>query len=304
MEERILKSKVDNWNIHFYTYPSKTDEKAIIQIVHGMSEHSKRYEWAIEKFTENGYKVYIHDHRGHGKSVNTKPGDMGDGDGFLKMLRDIRSINKIIRQENPNKKIIILAHSMGSFLIQRYIQIYSDTLDGVILSGTGGNDNLLTYRFSKIFAKMNMYLNGKHNYGKTIETLMTLNCLKKIKDKKTVVDWLTTDEQEIYKYLNDENCGFPFTTSAYYNLFKGISENFDSENLKRINKDLPILIISGDKDPIGNYGKGIKSLEKTYKKYNIKNITVKLYPEKRHEILNETNKEEVMQDILQWLKQI
>lgn len=300
--ERILKSKIDGMDITFYTFEPEGEPKAVIQMAHGMSEHSQRYFWAIEQLVEQGYSVYIHDHRGHGKSKGEKYGHLGDGDGYNMMIRDLRSINRIIENEHPKKKIVLFGHSMGSFLVQRYIQIYPDTVAGVILSGSGGRDQIIVSKMAKAIAKLNMKLKGEKEHDETIDAILMLNFNKKIKNKKTQADWLSTDKEEVVKYLNDETLGFPFTTSGYYYLFKGTSENFSKENLKRIDTTIPFLLFSGNDDPLGNYGKGVLDLVKMYKELGVSNITVNLYKGKRHEMLNETNKQEVLDNILAWLK--
>lgn len=299
--ERILKSQNDGMEITFYTFEPENEPKAVIQMVHGMSEHSQRYFWAIEQLVEEGYCVYMHDHRGHGKSKGDKYGYLGAGDGYNMMIRDIRSINRIIENEYPKSKIILFGHSMGSFLVQRYIQIYPDTISAVILSGSGGREQILTSKILKSMAKLDMKLKGAKEYDKGLDDFLTLNFNKKIKNKQTKADWLSTDHDEVMKYLKDEASGFPFTTSAYYYLFKGISGNFSKENLKRINTSIPFLLFAGDDDPVGNYGKGVLDLVKMYKELGVSNITVNLYKGKRHEMLNETNKQEVLDNIIAWL---
>ncbi|MGL5439090.1 MAG: lysophospholipase [Filifactoraceae bacterium] len=304
ISERIFKSKSDGLDITFYTFEPETDAKAVIQMTHGMCEHSKRYFWVIEQLVDQGYGVYIHDHRGHGKSKGEKYGHLGNGDIYGMMIRDMRSVNRIIENEHPKSKIIILGHSMGSFLVQRYIQIYPDTVSAVILSGSGGRDQIIPNKMAKNIAKINMKIKGTKTYDKSIEALLMLNFNKRIKKGKTPVDWLTTDEEQIKMYLKDESVGFPFSTSSYYFLFKGISENFHKENLKRIDISMPFLLFSGNDDPVGNYGKGVLDLVKMYKELGISNITVNLYKGKRHEMLNETNRQEVLENILAWLKSI
>ncbi|MGB5824520.1 MAG: alpha/beta hydrolase [Proteocatella sp.] len=296
-----FKSSTDDIYITCYKFMPDKRPKAIIQMAHGMAEKALRYTSTIDKLRDEDFGVYINDHRGHGKSAHKIYGYMGEGDVFLKMVRDMRSLNKIIREENPGLPIIMMGHSMGSFLAQRYIQIYPETVDMLLLSGSNGENQVRVSKLGKLIAKGMMAIYGDEKEARMIKNIQDAVFNKKIKKHKTNADWLTSDPAEVSLFKNSEDMGFNFTTSAYYYLFKGISENFKSNNLKRIPKDSPVLIFSGSKDPVGEYGKGPIKLEVMYKKIGLNNVNLKLYKDKRHELFNEVNRDEVISDVVDFI---
>lgn len=298
-----FKSSTDDIYITCYKFLPHKKPKVIIQMVHGMAEKALRYSSTIEKFVEQGFGVYINDHRGHGKSAHSIYGYMGEGDVFLKMVRDMRSLNKIIKDENPGLPVIMMGHSMGSFLAQRYIQIYPETVEMMLLSGSNGENQVKISKVGKMVAKSMMAVYGEKKEARLIKNLQDFIFNNKIKKRKTNSDWLTSDPVEVSMYQKSEDMGFDFTTSAYYYLFKGISENFNPCNLNRIPKDAPILIFSGMKDPVGEYGKGPVRLEEMYKKIGLNKVSLKLYKDKRHELFNEVNRDEVIGDVVNFINE-
>lgn len=294
-------SRADDIKIACYKFMPETKPLAIIQISHGMSEKALRYTPVIELLVSKGFGVYINDHRGHGQSRHKKFGYMGDGNVFLKMVRDMRSLNRIIAIENPGVPIALLGHSMGSFLSQRYVQIYPKTVDMLMLSGSNGKNQIPVSQIGKVVAGSMMLVCGPEKEADFIRNAQDLLFNKKINDRETKSDWLSTDASEVGKYEHSGDMGFSFTTSAYYYLFKGICDNFSKKNLKKIPKKLPLFIFSGDKDPVGDYGKGPKNLENMYRKIGIDNVVLKLYEGKRHEIFNEVNREEVIKDVTEFV---
>lgn len=299
--EFCFRSSTDGIDIFYYKFVPEGQVKSVIQISHGMAEKALRYTPVIEIFVKNGFAVYINDHRGHGKSAHKKFGYMGEGDVFLKMIRDMRSLNKIIRNEYSKLPIILMGHSMGSFLCQRYIQIYPETIDMLLLSGSSGENQVSISKTGKILSKIMMSVFGSEKEATLIKKIQDMNFNRKSSNKKIKSSWLTTNKEENLKFENSSDMGFEFSTSAYYYLFKGISENFNYNNLKHIPKELPILIFSGDKDPVGDYGKGPIKLEMMYKSLGLNHVHLKLYEGKKHELLNETNREEVIADIIDFV---
>ncbi|WP_028830316.1 alpha/beta fold hydrolase [Proteocatella sphenisci] len=296
-----FKSYTDDVRITCYKFMPESKAKAIIQMSHGMSEKALRYTPVIESLVSEGFGVYINDHRGHGKSAHKKFGYMGEGDVFLKMVRDMRSLNHILTRENPGVPVVLLGHSMGSFLSQRYIQIYPETVDMLLLSGSNGKNQIPVSKAGKIVARIMMIALGTEKEADFIRDAQDLFFNKKIRNRKTKSDWLTTKQSEVGRYEQSNDMGFSFTTSAYYYLFKGITQNFNSRNLKIIPKEMPLFIFSGDRDPVGDYGKGLENLEHMYKRAGLKNVVLKLYKDKRHEIFNEVNREEVIKDVAEFI---
>jgi len=296
----------DEENIEIFTYKWMPDEgkeiKGIIQIAHGMAETAARYERFAEFFTNEGFIVYANDHRGHGKTAKCleNVGYIGQN-GFYWMIEDMKQLNDIIKKENPNLPVYLLGHSMGSLLAQGYITKYGDSLGGVILSGTAGKQGLLL-DIGRFIAYIEMKIKGERWQSKLLNKLSFGNYNKSFKPTKTEFDWLSRDEKEVEKYINDPFCGTIFTSSFYYDFLRGFRSIHQKKNMAKISKDLPIYIFSGDQDPVGNKCKTIKWLIETYKRLGIKEVQYKFYKDGRHEMLNEINRDEVMKDLLLWIK--
>lgn len=293
----------EDLDIHVYKWQSKSIEpKAVVQIAHGMSETAIRYEYFAKKLTENGYIVYINDHRGHGKTANTidNVGYLADKDGFTHLVSDMNTLTNIVKEENKDLPLYLFGHSMGSFASQRYIMEYGKNIDGLILSGSNGKHGAIL----KVAEKLTSYeikKNGRKYRSKRLDNLIFGGNNKKFKPARTDFDWLSRDEKEVDKYIEDPFCGVLFTCGFFYDFIKGLQEIEDKDNLKKVPLDLPIYVMSGDKDPVGKNGKGVLRLKDRYINLGVKDISCKLYEGGRHEMLNEINKDEVIENIIQWL---
>lgn len=289
--------------IHAYRWFPEGAVKAIVQISHGMAETAARYERFGEFLTSQGYGVYVNDHRGHGKTAKSVEnlGYMGEGDAFEDMVQDMYELNEVIHEENDGLKVFLFGHSMGSFLSQRYLQIHGKSIDGMILSGTNGKQGIIV-DFGRLISKMEMKKKGPKAQSERMNSLSFGGYNRVFKPCRTDFDWLTRDEKEVDKYVADEFCGTVFTTSFYYYFLTGLKNLYKNENLKHVPRDIPILIFAGAKDPVGNSGKGILKLYNMYKELKVDHVNYKLYREGRHEMLNELNREEVMNDVLEWLE--
>lgn len=276
--------------------------KGIVQIAHGMAETAARYERFAEVLTENGYIVYANDHRGHGKTAKTieSLGYLAEEDGFDWLVKDLHQLSSIIKDEYPSIPLFLFGHSMGSFAVQRYIILYGDGLKGAILSGSNGNQGIIP-DIGIIFAKREIRKHGRRTKSDKLNKMSFGNFNNAFKPNRTEFDWLSRDNDEVDKYINDPFCGTVFTTGYFYDFLTGLKEIENKNNLMLVPKELPIYIFSGDKDPVGKFGKGVISLYNRYKKYGIKDVTYKLYKDGRHEMLNEINRNEVMDDVVDWL---
>lgn len=273
--------------------------KAIVQLSHGMAEHINRYEEFAEFLVERGIFVYGHDHRGHG-NTGEKQGLLGyfaEKDGFAKTVNDLHEISKIVKQQHPHTPLLLLGHSMGSFIARVYIQQYSDDIDGIILSGTGYFPSLT----SKAGQSMAAVLPQEEASG-IMNALAFGNYNKRIKHKNTPFDWLSRDTVAVEKYMADPYAGFTPTASFFYDLMSGLILMNDHELNQSVRRNLPMLLISGEEDPVGNYGKGIWKTAEQYRKNGLRRITVMLFSDSRHELLNEINKQEVFFAIYNWLE--
>ena len=293
-------------NIYVYKWePKEKNIKGVIQIAHGMTETALRYSYFAEKLNEAGFVVYANDHRGHGNTACTKEelGYIADEDGFHWMVEDLKELTDIIKMQYPNVPLILFGHSMGSFLSQRYIQLYGDKIDGLILSGTNGIPKKIT-KIGRLIAGCEIKLYGRKHISKVMDKLSFGDFNSNFKPNRTQYDWLCSVDEEVDKYIADEKCGFICSSSFYYDLINGLRKIHEKESLNRIPRNLPIYIFAGDKDPVGYEGKGIESLFNLYKEIQIEDVSYKLYKGGRHEMLNEWNKDDVINDILKWTRKI
>lgn len=276
--------------------------KGVLQIAHGMAETAARYERFAKYLTDNGFIVYINDHRGHGKTAKEleNVGYLAEKDGFKWLVEDLHCLTEIIKKENPDVPVFLLGHSMGSFVTQRYIMLYGKELNGAILSGSNGRQGLML-KLGLMVAKSEIKKNGRKAKSQKLNDMSFKSYNNSFKPNRTEFDWLSRDNDEVDKYINDPFCGSVFTAGFYYDFLTGLMEIENRENLKSVPKDLPIYIFSGEKDPVGVNGKGVKKLVDTYKALGVSDLTFKLYKEGRHEMLNETNRDEVMKDVADWL---
>jgi len=274
------------------------DMKGIVICVHGMCEHSERYHEFATYLNSQNYGVFTYDHRGHGKSLlkNEEKGYLGR-DGFNKMVYDLDRVVNHVKERFPNHKVYLLGHSMGSFVTLRYLQMYNK-VDGAILSGSNYGFKML--KLGALLGKLACVFKGEKAPGKFLERLTFGSYNKHFMPNRTLFDWLSRDEKVVDKYIEDEMCGFTCSNRFYYDFFKGLIAIGKRNNIEHINAETPIFIIAGDKDPVGNLGKGVIALYQVLKS-QVNDVEMKLYPNSRHEVLNELNKDEVYQDIVSWL---
>ena len=293
----------DETEIFVYKWmPEEGNAKGIVQIAHGMAEHAERYDRFARHLTKNGYIVYGNDHRGHGKTAGTMEnlGYLADVDGFELLVRDLQTLSSIIKNDNPHLPLFLFGHSMGSFAAQRYIMLRGNDLDGVILSGSNGKQGFIL-KAGSFIAKREIKKYGRKAQSPKLNDLIFSGYNKAFEPSRTGSDWLSKDEKEVDKYISDPYCGTVFTAGFFYDFFTGLMKIEAKKNIALIPNDLPIYIFSGDKDPVGKCGKGIVNLYKRYKDHGVKDVQYKLYKDGRHEMLNEINRDEVMDNVVKWL---
>ncbi len=279
-------------------------KKGVVQIAHGMAEHHERYEDFIAFLNKNGFIVYINDHLGHGKSVtsNNELGYFGKKDGYVYLVEDMKALSDIAKEENPDLPFVLFGHSMGSMLARLYTEKYGENLDGVIYCGTTGPNAAASagIALTKIITK----IKGDHYRSELINNLAFGAYNNKFKPARTAFDWLTTDNNIVDKYIDDPYCGFLFTANGYRDLMTLISVISRADWYTSVPDNLPVYLIAGNDDPVGAYGKGIKTVYNGLYDSKHDNVSMKLYDGMRHEILNEHGKEEVYNDILEWINGI
>ena len=288
--------------VYHWKPAAKQKVKGAVQIAHGMAETAERYERFARVLTDNGYIVYANDHRGHGRTAGDldKVGYLADEDGFEHLIRDMHRLTQMIKEANPLLPVFLFAHSMGSFAAQGYVMRYGHEIKGLILSGTNGGQKIL-HTIALKLSEQEAKRIGRRSRSHRMNTLSFGNYNSKFKPKRTEFDWLSRDTLEVDKYIDDPYCGGIFTAGFFHDFMKLFQVIDNDRNLKKVPKDLPIYLIAGDKDPVGNFGKGVRKLFNRYKRAGIRDIAMKLYPEGRHELLNELNRNEVKKDIIKWL---
>ena len=304
LEEQFSYRNAEGFQIFYYRWsPEAADVRGVVQIAHGMGETAARYERVARELCRQGLRVYANDHRGHGHTavgVNDL-GYIGEEDGFDGMVRDLKQLGDIICEENPDTPVFLLGHSMGSFLAQKFMALYGDSLSGVILSGSNGPADPQTMEQGMFVAKSEVEANGPKAKSQLLTGMLFGGFNQSFAPARTDFDWLSRDESEVDKYIADPYCGSVFPSSFFYHLFQGLAALHEPELVARIPKDLPVYIFSGDKDPVGNFGEGVLQLYESYKQLGIQDVECKLYPDGRHEMLNEINRDEVTRDLIEWL---
>lgn len=293
----------DGEEIFYYHYKCQSP-KAIIQIAHGVGEHAGRYQPIASLLQDQGFEVYANDHRIHGNSVKSKDllGFYDGPDYFNDAIEDMHELTKIIKNEHPHQKIILFGHSMGSLLSREYVTRYGELLHALALSGTAsfmkglGNVGLVGAHVTKFFR-------GRERSSTTLKSLFFTEFNKKFKPNRTKVDWISRDQKQVDLFESDPLRIEDFSTSVFIDILKGSKKINQKPTFEATPKNLPIYIFSGDKDPVGEMGKGIKKVAKQYKNAGISDITLKLYEGGRHEMLNEINREEVESDFINWLNE-
>ena len=284
--------------------PEQTQQlKGVVQIVHGMAEHIGRYERFAEALCNAGFVVVGNDHRGHGKTAKNQEEAIffHEEKGWEKVIDDIRQLNRLISEENFNLPIFIFGHSMGSFLTKGFIQTNGAGLSGVILSGTGYMSRW-SASLPLLLAKRDVKKHGMRHVSQTLAPLITKLYNRPFQPIRTESDWLSRDLGEVDKFIEDPMCGKPLSTGFYRDMMEGMAYMDDPNMVAQVPKNLPILLIGGDKDPVGSFGKGIKKTKKAYEKHELNDVNMKLYEGARHELLNETIRDQVTTDLIEWLE--
>ncbi|HEX2985762.1 MAG TPA: alpha/beta hydrolase [Caproiciproducens sp.] len=281
----------------------RRNAKGILQISHGMAEHSLLYTDFMKYIASRGYIVAANDHLGHGQSVSSGGtyGYFGEG-GCRNLILDMQKLQTIMRQDYPDLPYILLGHSMGSFLARSYTAWFGSELDGVIYIGTCGSDGKAVYIAEKLLANALAKRKGEKGHHPIFAKLSTQNYNKAFQPARTPNDWISRDTRQVDLYTNDKLCGFDMTVSGYRDIVC-LQEEINSGKWYREVPDIPILILSGDRDPVGKFGKGVKQVAEKLRKTG-HNVRLVLYPQARHAILTETNSEEVFREILDFLSSV
>jgi alpha-beta hydrolase superfamily lysophospholipase len=272
--------------------------RAIVQIAHGLAEHSGRYARLAAALNAAGYAAYANDHRGHGpRAAAADLGHFADEGGWDKVVGDLWTLNRLIAAEQPRTPIIFLGHSLGSFLGRGLIAKHSDALAGAALSGSNGKPPAIA-TLGRLIAREERLRLGKRGKSDPILQMWFGEFNKPFKPARTDFDWLSRDEKEVDAFVADPHCGFPFTTQLAIDVLDALVRVTSPASLAPIRKEMPIYIFSGERDPVGA---NIKGLIQDLKAAGFTKLTTRIYPGARHETLNETNRDEVTRDLIAWL---
>ncbi len=272
--------------------------KAVVQIAHGLAEHSARYARLAGALNAAGYGVFAFDLRGHGPACDPAAlGHFADSDGWRKCVGDLWIFNRLIAAEQPGAPIVLFGHSMGSFLSQSFVAEHSDALAGIVYSGSNGAPPPLATA-GRFIARAERLRMGRRGKSRLLNQMMFGDFNKPFRPARTEVDWLSRDPAEIDAYVADPLCGFPFTTQLAVDLLDALPGLLAQEKLARIRKDLPVYVVSGERDPVGA---NVKGLIEALRSAGFARLTARIYPDARHETLNETNRHEVTRDLVAWL---
>jgi len=269
-----------------FTYRWRPDGpiRGVLQLAHGMGEHALRYRAPLQPLLDAGIAVYANDHRGHGRTAPSTEyyGDFGPG-GFAAVVDDMAHLSRLIRRENPGKKLVLIGHSMGSFAAQIYVLTHSDLIDGFILSGSAAVDKLIPPKEVK---------------GDILTTMNTGPA------PRTPFDWLSRDDAEVDKYIADPQCGFSVNDASRKSMFAAALPTVDPAKLAGIAKALPFYIFAGDKDPVNADMTRLTPLVERYRAAGVRDVTTDFYKDGRHEMLNETNRDEVVANLKAWIERV
>lgn len=294
----------DGTMLHVHAFTPPQAARAVVQISHGMAEHAARYARLAESLCGAGYAVYASDHRGHGKTAR-RPEDLGyfaDTRGFRTVVYDQITLLDEAKARHPGAPVFLFGHSMGSYIARGVAFRRGDAIAGLVLSGTT-HDHPLAYVPPRLIIAAERARLGKHGTSALIGKLTFESFNKRMPSPRTAFDWLSRDPAEVDKYIADPLCGFDCSTQLWHDLLGGLIQICSPRNIARMPKTLPILVIAGERDAVNNDLAGIKKLQTAFKLAGMESLTVRVYPGARHELVNETNRDEVTAELLSWIEQ-
>ncbi len=287
--------------IHGCRWTPEGDPKAIVQIIHGIAEFVERYDEFADYLTRHGFLVVAEDHMGHGKSIN------GDGiqgyfhGGWFTAVEDSMQLMADVKAEYPDLPYILFGHSMGSFMARTILCKYPDCgLTAAVICGTGWQPAFALPALIKVIDGICRKDETKPN--ETLQNLVFGSYNRKVEHPRTPYDWLTRDSKIVDEYIAHPLCGFTASAGLLRDMMKGILFIEQKENLRNMNKQLPVFFIAGGDDPVGPYGKGVLTCVDAFQKAGMEDVSVRIYPMCRHEILNEINREQVYEDVRKWIE--
>lgn len=288
-------------NIHAYVWLPEGKPAGIVQLVHGIAEYTLRYEDFATFLTSKGFVVCGEDHMGHGASIGEADTQGYFTGGWLSAVKDTHTLYEKMSAEYPDTPYFLLGHSMGSFMTRTFLYTYPEAkIKGALISGTAWQPGIVLFA-GKTMCKLQAKKRGWKNISPTLTKMMFGSYCKGFEDVKSPYDWLSSVREVVEKYEKDPLCGFDATIGLSYDMLCGISMNQKKKNLAKMPKRLPVYFYAGDRDPVGANGKGVKKSYAAFKKAGMTDVSIKLYPNGRHEMHNEKNRAQVYADVLNWI---
>ncbi|HYX53946.1 MAG TPA: alpha/beta hydrolase [Candidatus Limnocylindrales bacterium] len=304
-ESTFLITGADGVEIFVYRWQTEATPIGVVQIAHGMAEHAARYARLAEKLNEDGYAVYASDLRGHGRTAKNPEdlGFFGVKNGWRLCAEDLWRVNRRIAEENPRLPIILLGHSMGALLARQLMRNHGQSFAAVVLSGSNGQPTPMALAGRAITRAEKLRL-GARGKSKLIQSLTFDTFNKRFEPARTRFDWLSRDPAEVNKYVADPLCGFNPSVQLWIDMLDAWAAIAGDDRVSGAPRDLPIYVISGERDPVSAGTKMLTPMLEQYRKSGLTRVEHKFYPEARHELLNETNREEVTKELLEWMNRV
>jgi len=300
MESFILDTS-SGTRLHYYRWLPDADVLGTIVIAHGMGEHARRYDWVAGQLNSAGYAVYAPDHRGHGATaVDQQYGDMAE-DGWNKVIADVHDLVALATLQNPEVPRVLLGHSMGAMLTQQYLYRYPETLDAAVISGSPGFGSPFQLWLTHLIARFERWRHGASGESALLDKMIFGDANSSFESEgASGFEWLTRDKAQMQAYVDDPQCGFVLRAGSLANLFAGAREARRKTSVRQLPHQLPVYIFSGADDPVHGDEAGLRRLLDAYTG-QLERVDYVLYPGGRHEMLNETNRQQVMDDLTGWL---
>lgn len=303
-EEFYYDSRDNRSRIHAVRYiPEDQEPICVVQIAHGMAEYFERYEEFARFLTDRGCIVAGNDHLGHGKSVGEDKlyGYFCEQDPATVVVRDVHRLKKMTQQEYPGLPYVIIGHSMGSFILRNYLTMYGTGITGAVIMGTGYR-TVSSMRMLKFLIQIQKLFLGARHVSRFCDKVSFGSYNRRIPDARTEFDWLCKDEESVRRYMEDPLCGNIFTLNGFQTLTELILRANDPKRLQKIPAELPLMVISGDADPLGEYGKGIPKVCDALRSAGVRDVEMHLCETGRHELLNEPERAQIMEEIFDWIR--
>ncbi len=292
-------------SLNFYTRRADAPARAVIQINHGLAEHAARYSRFADALAAEGFHTYAHDHRGHGytRAPDAPQGVFATADGAAKVIADVDTLHDLITKENPGLPVIVFGHSMGGIITLNYVLRHAQRLHAAAIWNANFSAGLLG-RLAQAILAWEKFRLGSDVPSRMLPKLTFQDWAKKIPNRRTNFDWLSHDADEVDKYVADPLCGWDASVSLWRDLFGFVFHGADDRNFSSVRKDLPFNLAGGAEDPSTFGGNAVNDLAVRMRRMGFSNLISRIYPQARHESLNELNRDMIATDFVAWVKDV